>query len=1172
MTCSSLPWWRIAPRAGLLGLTLLSAVGGTGCLEAPAPDLTYDRQSNAMEVYRVFCRRVAKSAYPTDATGDRFYEVCDEGKPEDEDNKDLKQLLRYRPQIIASLDRALGDDGVAEGDTFADGELGGFLNALVPLYDKPNETVPTATRGIAQLLEQLVDENDQRANKVLDTVERLVKRKGYRSPAMNLGAVRALFTYPGLDTLAQTLLPVLTAEGAAHDEFVAVLSAAALELADDPVPVADLDNTTLHEALGILLREDPAQKSGNLNPVPVLLREKGTGNALPADGAGGSLPTPFAVSGEQDTARDGERDPDTTLATGAYQTLDASQTLLAALMRETSLLIARGENERSPLENFAHGLKPLLGKRVARTETIGKNVYSFEGPDVDKSPLMDLAHAGAILLRYPETETLIKVLDKLIHEHENEATGFDYAAMAIADMAKESKYDDAKLNGPHELWDDLIAVAERMNMRQGLFEGLIRSFTDPKAGAQGALFASWMRYNDEISYPNSPSTDPEDINKAVTQKYEQLVDRGSPDVGMNRSIWQRTMSLINALNGVKVCNKAGGTLTATTGIGVLSFPFGDVAGAGYKECELIEIQDAVEIYSRSAIGVGQVAIKDAFATVLSVIGDLTTISGSVGEIQETESQIKGFTDKPTPGSLARFIFAPRNKWITDLFVPQQTREGFPIAEYEPNALFPLEVVDDKTPVAGKASSFLEVGQPLLKAFDDAELRDPLTKLLTDGYMFGHTLSVVHKHWGSKKSGGCPAMVEKGNEGCTQSDDPAAALYAPGTGIVSYEELIADAVDDQDFVYLLHKAAIVLQDIKVQTPDGATVDGIKALADFVKVAVTPNPMLKKRDGSTSSKSTLCQEAGGACTNGVGRVIPVLSPMVMLGDALQRMDQAFEGDKERQDIWHEGRSGLLDQILSVDRTGTRGSYTFKLRDRTAYNISNLVLPWVSELLDKHRAAQDLDAWAFGLSDRAAKILRHPLAGAVVDLLDAFWPEKEASGEFTAVTSFLTDEENKSAYTGLLTAIADTAILLDRDSDLGPAIQFAALGLAPNAFKAIEGTEAPKGDKGVAYAALELTGGVVQELKKTQKGDEKTALSKLLNNVVLSDGADRTPLEVLLDATADVNREDPNAQPTTPLTAAEDREVFKKVKAFLYDDSEEQRSLERLYSVIQGRKASK
>jgi hypothetical protein len=1164
-------------------------------LNAPPPEFHYDRaDSTSLEVYRVFCRRVAKEAYPKDDVGLRFYEECDSGNPEDEPAQNLRMMLKYRDEILSSFKRGFAEesqptDGVM---SFEDGELSGFLRALVPLYDLPQETIPTTTRGIADVLEQLIDPTNERAVKVLDTVARLVKRLGYRTPELNIGAVRAILTYPELETLATKLLPVLSttldekghkAPGAARGEFIALLNALALELADDPV-MTDRADSTLRHVLELALAEDDKQSTGKVGTTLVLQRDGNTGDALGDPNAG----TPFPVAGRADDAADRDRNG-LALSDGkpAYETVDVSKTLVASIMRETSVLISRTPNgeekERAPLESFAHGVRPLLGPWGARTLQIGQNNYAFQGPDIDKSALMQFMHSLTLLARYPETLTLIRTLDALLQKDESAATAVVYAAMNINDASKDDQYKDAKLNGPHEFWDDLIAASLRMNRRPGLFEALIRSFTQPNAGAQGKLFATWMRYADEISYPNYPSTNRDDINKPVAQTYMNPVDRGQPDVGFNRSIWQRTMSMIASLNGQKVCNKTGGFIKATTNIGDLFFPAFN--GQGYKECELVEIQDALEIYSQSVIGKAKIQIKDSFADLLAAFGSATGISGSVGEIQERESQITGFNSTPTPRSLARFIFAPRNEWVNNLFDPQMTNYGVPATDYEHNGLFPIEVVDDETPNdSGKASSFLELGVPLVQAFDDKELRmvtDPVSGAtkLTDGYMFGNLLTVVHNHWSSRKSDPCPAQPDPMNPGCTQSLDRTQPFYSPQTGLVSYEELIAEALDKHDFVNVLAKAAKALVDVKVTSAvDGSQIDGVKALADFVQRLTTVDPTLKKFDGSTNTRTNLCVDDGnGGCKDGVGSVIPQLAPIHVFADALHAIDQVWENEKDRHDAWLQGRSDLVDALLTVEQNGGK----YQLRDRTAYNIVHPVLTWVDQRITAHK--DNLDAWAVGdantqgLSERLAKIMRHPITAGVVDLLDAFWPEAEASGEFTKVVSYMTDEQNEASFRAMSTAIADSMNLLDKDPDLSPAIQFAALVLAPNVFQAIDGQTPPNADKSTAYAALELTGGVVTNLNdpkqnKFKKDRQPTALTKLLNNIVLATNDERSALEVLIDAAADVNRPDENADSLTSLSAEEDRDVFTDVKLFLRDDKSDQRSLERLYQVIQNRKVKK
>ncbi|MET0287935.1 MAG: hypothetical protein ABW352_25825, partial [Polyangiales bacterium] len=646
----------------------------------------------------------------------------------------------------------------------------------------------------------------------------------------------------------------------------------------------------------------------------------------------------------------------------------------------------------------------------------------------------------------------------------------------------------------------------------------------------------------------------------------------------NRSVWQRTMSLINALNGQKVCNKKGGIIKATTGIGELYFPA--FMPDGYAECALAEIQDALEIYSQSVIGTAQINIKDDFASGLALFGSATGISGSVGQIQEAGSEIKGFTEKPTPQALARFIFAPRSEWTNNLFGPQLTNYGVDVAQYERNGLFPIEVVDEKTPLGSSPSSFLTIGKSLIKAFDDKELRtaDPLTgkTTLKDGYMFGNLLSVLHQHWPLKSTEPCPEEFTDENFGCTQSLDRNAKFYAPQSGLASYEMLLAEAFDDEDFVGILSRASAALAKVKVATP-GGEVDGVKALGDFVQRLVTADPAIKKWNGDTTTRTNLCRDDGaGGCVDGVGKAIAQLAPIHLVADALHAMDQVWEAEPERHEAWLQGRSDIIDQLLTTERSGSPGAYKYQLRDRTAYEIVHPALSWLTKQLERHQAANDLEPWALGLSERLAKVVRHPITAGVVDLLDAFWPEEEASGAFTEVVAYMTDENNEGSYRAMLTAIADSMLLLDRDDQLSPAIQFAALVLAPNVFEAIDGATPPNAAESTAYAALELTGGVVTTLNdpkqnKFKKDGEPTALTKLLNNAVLATGNERSALEVLIDAAADVNRPNLDATALDPLTAEENRDVFGDVKLFLKDDKSDQRSMERLYEVIQNRKAN-
>ncbi|MDB4985113.1 MAG: hypothetical protein JWN04_291, partial [Myxococcaceae bacterium] len=1023
--------------------------------------------------------------------------------------------------------------------------------------------------------------DDSRAAKVIDTISRLSARVGYRPADLTLGSVRPILSYDGLDKLADLLLGVLSDSGSAHEQWLEVLRSGALELADEPVPVQDPATSTLKVALDLLFTSDDTL-AGPSGPLPVLQRDSNGDALTTADAAGvDPLPAPFLIPGRDDMGQ--ARDATTLATTSAgkplYAVRDANRTILAAVMRETSKLIDRGGEDRSGLENIAHGIKPLLGPYGAQTFKIGQNDVAFQGPNVDQSPLLDFLHSLAVLARYPETEATIDILRQLMISNESEATATVYGGLAINKRA--DKYPNAKLNGPHEFWDDLIDAGNQVLERQGLLEALIRSFTSEETAKLGPLFADWMTYNDTVTYKNAPIvinppgpyTDAQkaDINAApITQMLMNPVDRAMPDTGMNRSIWQRTMSLINGLNGVQVCSKKGGKLVVPTRLGIdFVFPPAAAAGTGgYERCDLIQINDAVEIYTQSLLKRGKAIIKDTLATGLGGLGQAIGVVDSVPDIQEEQSQITGFRDTLTPISLARFIFAPPNKFIQDLFDPLQTKDGVAIKDYEPYALFPME-----DPAPSNGATFIAQGIPLVTAFDDHELRDP-AGLLPKGYMFGNLLSVVHKHWGSKQNGTCGPMVMPGNEGCVQSADATGKFYSAGTNLVSYEQLLAEAFREEDYLGILHKATVALAALK--SPDG-TQDGIQVLTAFVTRLLTPDATLKTRDGKTYTKTNLCVEMTGpdgmpACTGGVGRIIQPLTPLYVVLDALKSFDTTFQqaANKDRLDIWHAGRSKLVDQLLTVTRSGTPDAYSYKLADRNAYAIAVAALPWVTKQIDAHTAAMDLADWSDKLSGRLGKVLKHPLASAVVDLLDAFWPEAEASGEFEKVSATLLDETNQpTQFRGMLVAAADTLTLLQTDQSLSPAIQFAAIGLAPNGFDAVASSEAPDVEHGALTAGLELSRDVIHQQLTDKKDDsQETTIAKLLKNAVISNGSARSPLEVLFDATADVNRIMTDVPTEQTLSSDEDRQVLKNVSSFLHDNDDEQRSLERLYHVIQAR----
>jgi len=1152
----------------------------------------------------MFCMRGARGAYPNDPNGQRFVALCD-GKqtdiPDDLDAR-LTALIQRRPETVAALDQVLGDAAVPDSQSFAEDQLEEWLLKLLPFYQDEADAelpgiVPRSTRALAKVMERLTDDKDANAQDVLNTIARISTRAGYRSPDRVLAAIRPTLKYDRLDELTESLLDLVAEDGDGHAAFMALLQATALELAEP----AEAKNgpTTLSLALDLLLRPTDndlfVKAEGKaLEPLPVLARDD-DGNAIAlADGA----PTPFLVAGRDDS--DADRQAGTTLAMAggqpAYETFDANQTALASLMRDGISLIRRGTEDRSTVEKLLRSARPLLGKDIQRTESFGSKEVTYTGPDIEHGPMSNFLHSITTLLKLPETEAMLDVVNQLIQKDEKSATELIYAALKIDAQSDLPGFNGGKLTPNNEFWDDLMHFGLRMiKERPGLWADVLEATLKPETVATGTVLAHQMQNKDLVKLAS------DDINSDVTTgcpagdgmpAYCSPVDRAMPDKGMNRSIFQRTLSLVHGTYGVvgdkylaPNCNKEGAVLTVLNPIET-SFPnpplgplapvlgiFGGGAGdcptstvapppaTSYKRCQLIEQKSGAVTLMRSMLKKGKIIIKDDEVTKCA-----TAIGLKVAEAQEAESGIKGFNLTPEVKPLGRFVYAKRNKFITDMFDPLPTIDGVSVNDFEPNGMYTLEVADPQALIEGKPQSFLTATIPLLDAFDRHDTIDANGDPV-GSYFFAELLDLVHMHYSSQKPEPCPDKVEVGvNEGCTQTVDPAAKFYSHGSNIVSYEPLIIWALLDQDLLGVLSRSTAALKGITLA--DGRT--GVQVLDSFLQALLTPKADIKYRDGRSYAKTNACvvEMAGGtpACKDGKGRIIEGgVPPIYLMLDALNELDAMWAEHKEQHEMYLGVRSTLVDKYLGVNKAADGPT---SLANRRAYALTTRGIPWILARMRAHEA--DRAEWSDGLVGRIAGVLAHPIAARGMDLFDQFWEETKTGDEVAKLLTYLIDEEeNPEAFTGAIVALADTLTFLNKDPDLTPAIRFAALGLAQNAIDVVESGEGdPDIDEGTAYRFLEVT----RQIAKVDQGAELSTIAKLLRNTVLPmDSSEvpqltgKSPLEVFIDVIAEVNRKDPTEDSTVSLSAEDDKLVFEELKQFLTSD---RIGLERLYKVIENR----
>src|SRR5690606_7462420 len=171
--------------------------------------------------------------------------------------------------------------------------------------------------------------------------------------------------------------------------------------------------------------------------------------------------------------------------------------------------------------------------------------------------------------------------------------------------------------------------------RPGMLAAVMRSFSDPRSAQLGDTYASCMRYRDRVTY------DPSDYRGApIGLPLDEPVNRAMPDTFDNESVWQRTLALIDGLNGVTVCNRAGARLELQVFGITVRYPLTGTA----DECELIRIDNAAEAYALSILGVYELEMQSGFLD--WVIDTALDLGIDVDELLVESSGIPGLTQHP----------------------------------------------------------------------------------------------------------------------------------------------------------------------------------------------------------------------------------------------------------------------------------------------------------------------------------------------------------------------------------------------------------------------------------------------------------------------------------------------------------------------------------------------
>lgn len=1096
-------WWRrwTVRAVGLgCGLGLLAAA----CVEL---DVAWRGQSLTLgeEVVRIVCERLASEEDPSDVSGRRSGALCSGEQPAtNATTPRMRALLTNRSRLVTALNQVVPDT--------LQSRLRRFLARVVPLYDPPGEQFPAVTRAAAGVVEALLSDSE-----ALTALQNLGRREGYRPLPLSLGVVRPMVAYPGLNAFNQRVFERTAEGGPAADAWRRVLEVSALEMAmagSDPVAATD---STLSVARDLLWRTHPAFGSGASH---LITRRDARGYARPASAALGSVfvdgdgdgladldgegrlrtvpgldndgfGAPFALANEQGVLRDGEGRAQFN-GSWLYEYLDVDTTLLSGLLREGASLT---DPATPAILNLLAGVPRTLGPRAEQTETFGANAYRYSGFDTAQGPLFDLVHAQGQLLHRPVFDDALVMATLLLQDHEAEVAGLINAGLFLD--ARADEHPEAALEQPNNLWDDLNQVLTWTAQEPGLMEALLRSFADPRTRRLGHILAELMTHRDPVNY------DPDDLNKVRDDVvFSAPVDRQAPDTFGNRSLFQRTLALMHELYKAPLCSKEDAVAAGLTFAG--------------PECSVLHERDQGQAFALSIIGRYRLTFENFFLAIIPPF--------LVDGIVENDSGITGLTTAPTPHALARLIFAPRSAAMAALLSTPLTNDGVPAEERHVATIFAWErkySFDDGLEPA--EATLYDAMTPALEAFDDHDRRTE------ERFLFLEMMTAFYHHWESRYEGAGQF---------SQNEDEAAPFFSHQDNGHSYEELVASGIGD--LIERTHQMMVVLDAMEVRPG----VDGIDVLADLAERLVDPqkNTGVMFRDGATQTRPNVGNRAIGA------------TPMYETLNALNGFDRAFDGDVDRLARWRAGRSLLVDQLLTMARSGDE----FAFKNRRAHASLLVVIEFLRDRIRFHRDAGDLESWALGLSQRLERALGSAQSATALDLVDALQADPATRDELGRMTSYLLSQTSSNdAQDVTLSAVADLLQLWQDDRNLGPVLRALSVAMAPNARAAVTSGAAVSVQGSTVDAATKL-------LRELSAADEDGALQSMMSNLMTpSAGGGETPMETILDVIGEINRRSAGTGGT--FDGADYGEMFGRSQDFL---TNEHRGIERFFDVVQSR----
>jgi hypothetical protein len=946
------------------------------------------------------------------------------------------------------------------------------------------------------------------------------------------------------------------------------------------------------------------------------------GRFIDSSGKPVTLSAPFVIPGVTTSPADASKRPMDSV--DHYRYIDTTRTLLAGAARHLVPLLDSTETapgdpeawkqEHETLMYALAGANTLYGGREDaqydyETDTIKASGGScascvpYRRFKAEESPLPDLLHAMGQVLADKDSDALLASLLDLVENHTQIVARLLGAALKIQDIATahdqkaaQGTEPAANLDYTVPIWDEMAQVISTISSEHpGLLAKLIEALADDaileahgSSKHMGETVATMVANRDELGYDPNNVNGPAvnfTVGSPSTADPKTPVDQNKPKTGKNRSCLQRSLKLIHDAAGGPACNKDGATLPLPGG---LSWPF----FGSYGKCELFQFNNLAAFYLDSLLDpnhpkYSQLTLKDPQLNgLLNFLGAFT----DKNKLLESLSGITGLTLKPSPPALNRLVFfgadsgfypgmpdfdpfggnGGKNASI-NLFV-SSTIEPVSLAScpFDPNdgnqvptcadQSGTLRVADPNTIFLWERLGFSDYLRPVVTAFANTACLPDLSSCDTDNtkgeLLFIAVIDILNRHWPGKEHGA------ECNKSGSASKNP---LYCSEAGVNHYEPIMAEAFRS-DIIPALHEFAKIARDVSKVTvkrgPKAGDVwTGAEVLEKMTRILF---------DQKYAADVKMVDRKGNKGASWVdGTAQPQLTTFTLFADALHKIDQRWEkacdglGGQELSDCqqstptrkgqWKRARSQLVDEFLAVDGEGPAAKFHNPAMPKTLATTLHVIREQLNANCPDREKGVTCEWARHELDDKFATTISGPLFAGLMDVQEELRKDETARRETERLLTYLLSASSPDdAFPGALASFSDLLQVVPDDGNLSPILQ--AIAVAANGADDKDGP-------GAADAGLKVLKAMTED-----KYDRYHVLDTVLPRLVTPINGGETPIEVILDTIADVNRIDAAASSdTVPLDDDDYRAMMGTVEDFLTSKT---RGLEQFYFIVQNR----